>query len=146
MKIICLRGISGSGKSTLANQLATEAISSGLTAEICCADDFMMVDGKYEWRQEKLGWAHRCCQEQARLACEKKTDLVLISNTNLPARDRKPYIGLAEQYGYGFELLMVGDFTEEFAKLCAARNTHAVPEGHLLKVAARFRGTEGLTR
>lgn len=138
MKILIMRGFSGSGKSTLAAQLAAETQGT----VICSADDFMYVGGKYEWKKEKLPWAHGQCKTKARKACEDKAPLVIIDNTNLSSRDRRPYVALAEEFGYSVEVRQVGDFSEEFARVCAERNKHGVPLEFLLKLAQRFGGKE----
>lgn len=146
MKMIVLRGLSGSAKSTTAAELAAQAAASNQTCVICSADDFMMVDGKYVWKAEKLFWAHKSCQEKARQACVDKVDLVIIDNTNLDSKSRRQYWKIAEEFGYETELKMVGDFSEEFALICAGRNQHGVSADHIVKLARRFRGTEGVVK
>lgn len=146
MKMVILRGLQGSGKTTLAAKLATEAKAAGKTAVICTADDFFNVEGRYQFDASKLGQAHHECRRRARAACEARTDLVAIANTNLSTQERKPYLEMATEFGYVAEIAMVGDFSPEFAEVCAARNLHNVPREKILKLAERFRGTEGATR
>lgn len=137
MKLVLMIGIPGSGKSTLAKQLSAEAEARGERAVICSADDFLMVDGQYRWEARKLGWAHRSCKDKARQACVDKTELIIIDNTNLDKRDRRKYLNLAAEFGYQTEIKVVGEFTEEFAKVCAARQIHGVSVETLLRMVKK---------
>ena len=49
--LFILRGLPGAGKSALAKAIGIRAI--------CCADDyFVLPNGKYVWKAEKIGKAH----------------------------------------------------------------------------------------
>lgn len=93
--LVILRGVPGSGKSTFANLIA-----GGDESIICCADDFFMHDGKYEWAREKLGQAHKECFEKCQGLLERSVPLVVVANTNVKESDFNQYIELGEKYGY----------------------------------------------
>ena len=100
--IFILSGAAGAGKSTLANKLKNNApkyISS--IAEICEADDYwyLIGDGKYAFDMKLLHNAHCWCQNKADNLMRNGENLI-VSNTNIKSRDRKPYFQFAKEYGY----------------------------------------------
>jgi len=92
--MIIMRGPSGSGKTTRAKELQKEH-----NAIIASADHFFMVQGEYCFNANKLPRAHTWCQERARCACEDDQN-VIIDNTNMALWEMKPYVEMAESYGY----------------------------------------------
>ncbi len=102
--MILLRGLPGSGKSTLAaaiSMLANSDINSNecdseekrLNVEVVSTDDFFVDSrsGKYVFRSEQLSDAHNWAQAKAKkLMAQKKTDILVIDNTNLQVNGR-PY-------------------------------------------------------
>lgn len=136
-KMVVLVGISGGGKSSLARQLADEAQAAGQRAVICSTDDFFTVDGVYKFDPTKLGRNHWLNREKAAKACADGVDLIVIDNTNLRQRDRKPYEEMAAAHGYECETRVVGSFDPEFVKLCADRNQHGVPLASIEKMARK---------
>ena len=111
-----MRGLPGSGKSTLVNLL--ERIYSGSVA-VCSADHYFLDShGVYNFNRDKIGEAHRVCQQHAEEACRlnrtiltkaslivlvfcRNTTLaVIIDNTNIRADECRPYFQKASQYGY----------------------------------------------
>lgn len=98
--VIILRGCSGSGKSTLADFLHEK--DPNKTA-VCCADDYFMKDGKYQFDITKLGSAHKYCQALFECVCEDpKIEIIIIANTNCNDRDFKYYFDRAA--GLGFQI------------------------------------------
>ena len=100
--IFILSGAAGAGKSTLANKLKNNApkyISP--IAEICEADDYwyLIGDGKYAFDMKLLHSAHCWCQNKADNLMRNGENLI-VSNTNIKSRDRKPYFRFAKEYGY----------------------------------------------
>lgn len=62
-----MRGLPGSGKSTLVNLL--ERIYAGSVA-VCSADHYFIDShGVYNFNRDKIGDAHRVCQQHAEDAC-----------------------------------------------------------------------------
>lgn len=149
-----LRGVSGSGKSKRAKQLIKEWVAArpwagipgdiGLVLErttiICSADQFFVNpdSGKYEFDAKKLSLAHARCKTRAETAMELGVGLVIIDNTHTRHWEYKPYVELAERFGYEVKIEMVGQLDDSNLKVYANRNSHGVPLEAVRKMAARF--------
>jgi predicted kinase len=120
--LVILRGLPGSGKSTLAKLF---------NAPICCADDYFMKNGKYEWKYEDIGKAHLWCQNRCKTLMETNVGRIVVANTSVAARDLRPYTDLAEKYGY----LVFSVIVENRH---GGTNEHNVPEETLKKMLERF--------
>ncbi len=96
--VIILRSVSGAGKSTFAN-LLKDSMPSGL-CEICCADDYLMIDGKYIWTPERAGMAHKKCQEKFKDCIDMDIEIIIVANTNTKPREWKYYTDLAARNCY----------------------------------------------
>ena len=90
--LIIVRGLPGAGKNSFAELLNTKAI--------CCADDYMMVDGVYDWAAWKLYAAHNWCERKCERYMKVGADKIVVANTSVHTRDMKRYYELAEVYGY----------------------------------------------
>ncbi len=90
--MIIMRGVSGSGKSTKARQMA------GPSGQIFSTDDFF--GSNYDFDETKIAEAHQWNQERVRQAAEQGISPVVVDNTNVEAWEMKPYVQLAQQYGY----------------------------------------------
>jgi predicted kinase len=100
--LIILRGVPGCGKSTVA-----EVLSEKGKYPVCTADDFFMVDGKYEWNPKQLGVAHKWCQDKCRKALEAGTERVIIANTSTRTEDYNTYAKMGTIRGYTVFSLVV---------------------------------------
>ena len=119
--IFIISGAAGAGKSTLAEKIQDNA--NGLIepiAEICEADEFWYIlgKGKYAFNPKLLWKAHKWCQDNAKETMMLGLNLV-VSNTNLIPRDRKPYFNMAREYGYKVVFIHL---TTQF------QNKHDVPD------------------
>jgi len=92
--IYIIRGVPGSGKSTFASELA-----SALGIEYYEADMWRMEDGVYVFSLEKMHWTHLMCQSAVRKQM-RLGNSVIVSNTSTTEKELKPYIAMAEEYGY----------------------------------------------
>lgn len=121
-KVIIMRGLPGSGKSTMANKLAEE--NGGV---IFSTDNYFMHDGNYLFDASKLGAAHAWNQRKYQEALESGKEYVIVDNTNTTRKEVRPYIMLAQYFGYSVEI-MEPDNPDRFnVDLCFIRNTHGVP-------------------
>jgi predicted kinase len=123
--LVIVRGLPGSGKSTFAKLLQNNP------EFVCTADDFLMVDGKYEWSPEKAGGAHLKCQAKCRDLMRLKFPLVVVANTSTTERELRPYYDLAKEFGYTVFSVIVENRHE-------GENEHDVPEETLKKMLDRF--------
>lgn len=99
-----IRGLPGSGKSTLAKTLMS---NKGRYIE---ADMFFINgEGEYVYDQNKVSAAHRWCQNQCEEIMDAQSKLheegywvggLAVSNTFTRNWEMKPYLELAEKYGY----------------------------------------------
>ena len=99
-QIILLRGVSGGGKSTLAKNL----VESGV---VFSTDDFFMKDGKYEFDPKKLSSHHESNVLRTENAMKKDVSPIVIDNTNINAWEMKPYVILADKYGYEIKIVEI---------------------------------------
>ncbi len=101
-QLIILRGVSGAGKSTVA-----EIISEGYWP-ICEADQYHYTEsGVYDWKPENVGKAHAWCQSIVRDAMASHIKKIIVSNTSTTEKELKPYLTLAEEFGYQVISLVV---------------------------------------
>ena len=101
-QLIILRGVSGAGKSTVA-----EIISEGYWP-ICEADQQHYTEsGVYDWKPENVGKAHAWCQGIVRDAMASNLNKIIVSNTSTTEKELKPYLALAEEFGYQVISLIV---------------------------------------
>jgi predicted kinase len=120
--LVVIRGLPGAGKNTFAELFK---------APVCCADDYLMVDGKYVWTQAGVRIAHEKCEAKCKSLMEANEPLIIIANMNVKARDWRAYGKLAEEYGY-----MV--FTVIVENRHGGKNSHGVTEEMLKDIEERF--------
>jgi predicted kinase len=122
-----VRGIPGSGKSTFAKSIG------GIHIE---ADQFFMMDGKYNFDITKIKLAHKYCQNQTEAwmktdGIQVNNDKIVVSNTFTQEWEMEPYFKLAEKYGYRTFSLIVENRH-------GGVNEHDVPEDKLELMKNRF--------
>jgi hypothetical protein len=117
--ILAIGGLPGAGKSTLAALLSED--------HLYAADDyFTLPTGEYNFDPTKLPQAHAQCQDNVRNACEAGAERVIVHNTFSNRWEAEPYRAIAEEYGYAFFSVTLGDSSIPLEDL-ASRNTHEVP-------------------
>jgi predicted kinase len=125
------RGISGSGKSTLVKTLAPPD-------NIFSTDDLFMINGEYKFDPKKLGEYHKLNKIRVEEAMKKGISPIVVDNTNTQAWEIKPYVNLADQYGYEIELKEPDTSWRFDAKELAKKNTHGVPEEAIKRMIDRY--------
>ena len=126
MKIIyLLRGLPGAGKSTLAYQLSPN---------ICEADMFFMINGEYRFDMNLLGAAHMWCRMRCEDFMKDEQPTVVVSNTLTSEKELKPYIELAEKYGYQIISLVVENRHDN-------KSVHDVPDETLDRMEVRLKSS-----
>lgn len=127
MNLFLLRGIPGAGKSTLAHYL-TERFDAIAVA----ADDFMVNNqGEYSFDLNRLAECHDKCRLKVEAAMQIQITNIIVHNTLTTMREMKPYLRLAEQYGYRVYSLIVENRHGNL-------DVHSVPEETRQKMKARF--------
>lgn len=156
--LILMCGVSGSGKSTRAAEIKTLAYDNAQACSIHSADDHFLhwigtrdgvpVYGKdayeYMFDAAKLSKAHNLCQLYVENSMQSAISIIIVDNTNVRVRDRKPYIALAEKYGYKVHVEKVGKTDEESLQLYAQRNIHKVSLETIRKQARRLEASNGI--
>jgi NEDD4-binding protein 2 len=103
--LIIMRGVSGSGKSTLAR--AIQKLDGGV---IFSTDDFFTdEDGVYRFDPKKIGMNHIRNQNRTEEAMRDGVSPIIVDNTNVRAWEMKPYVNLADKYGYEIIIKQPGD-------------------------------------
>jgi len=123
--LIIVRGLPGAGKSKFAKLISAHPDF------VCTADDFLMVNGKYEWSPEKAGGAHLKCQAKCKTLMKSNIPLIIVANTSTTERELRPYYDLAKEFGYQVFSVIVENRHE-------GENSHDVPEETLKKMFDRF--------
>jgi hypothetical protein len=120
--LILLRGLPGSGKSTLAQTIGGEQVE---------ADQYFMVQGKYQFQPEKLKQAHEWCRNQVQDWMFLNVPLIVVSNTFTQEWEMEPYFQLGEKFGYRVSSVIVEN--RHFGQ-----NSHGVPADKLDAMRKRF--------
>ena len=120
--LIIARGLPGSGKNSF---------SELLHGIVCCADDYFMTYGKYEWNPEYLGRAHQLCQAKCEGLMEIEFTPVIVANTSTTIKELTPYYALAYKYGYKVFSIIVENRHNGI-------NEHGVSDEIIEKMRKRF--------
>ncbi len=116
--LVIMRGLPGSGKSHAAESYG------GL---ILSTDQYFMITGSYEFNPGLIGAAHSWNQQRCEYAMEDKVPVIVIDNTNIRLWEMKPYVMLAQKYGYRPVFCYPETKWATNPEECAKRNSHGVP-------------------
>ena len=122
--LILVRGVSGSGKSTFVKNIVHH--------QYFVETDMYFIDdnGNYNFDASKLKQAHDWCRFQVEETMKDADDIV-VSNTFTTEWEMKPYLDLAEKYGYTV-------FTVVVENRHGNKDIHNVPEETRQKQAKRL--------
>ena len=124
-ELVIVRGIPGSGKSTLAEIIARGGVR--YEADMYHYDD----EGNYNFSFDNLHKSHLWCQDHVRTAMVMGVSPVVVSNTSTTVKEMKPYMELAEEFGYRVHTVIVENRH-------GGKNVHNVPGDVLDKMEDRF--------
>lgn len=129
-KVILLRGAPGSGKSTWISRNHPNAV-------VCSADHFFIdrKTGEYKWDVNKLGTAHRVCQEKFEASLLDDAEVVIVDNTLTKVRDMVWYYETARSAGYEVEVVELRKPVETIL----GRNSHGVPDESVIRMDRQLR-------
>lgn len=120
--LIILRGLPGSGKNTFAELFG---------APICCADDYLYINGEYVWTTMRVARAHMLCQEKCEQLLKSGEPTVVVANTNVRERDVAGYTKMGKHYGYKVFSIIVENRH-------GGQNEHGVPNEKLKDMEKNF--------
>lgn len=134
LELKILRGPPGSGKSTLAKQMQAAfqfASTHGWEDTQWAhyeADMWQTDDGEYNWKPERVAYAHAMCQQYTRNALEGGRS-VIVSNTFSRIKEMQPYLDMAKEFGARVTVIHVEGLHG---------NIHNVPEEVVNNMARRW--------
>ncbi len=128
-RLYIMRGLPGSGKSTAAKNLSDNVFST---------DDFFMVDGEYKFDPAFLASNHLKNQNAVLDAMKNGVAPIVVANTATKAWEMKPYVSMADSYGYEVVITYPETPWAWDADECAKRNVHGVPLHAIRAMALRF--------
>lgn len=136
--LIILRSLPGSGKSFLANQFKKY-----FGAEIFSTDEFFIDKdfGHYQFDAAKLCKAHFWNQNRCKKAIDSRYERVIIDNTNLTAKEVRPYLDMAVNADYNIWCVEPIREGNENLSVLFERNIHGVPMESLVRMKNRMQPT-----
>jgi len=127
--LILVRGVSGSGKTTVANLFSNALVFS--------TDDYWELGGNgYQFDASKLGIAHKWNKNRVEESMKyfdgnNNNVNIVVHNTFTTEWEMKPYVAMAEKYGYRVHTIIVENRHN-------SQNVHGVPQETLDKQKNRF--------
>ena len=90
-----------------------------------------MVDGEYRFNADLLGHAHHWCRSKVEQDMSQGQQAIVVSNTFTTEKELKPYLALAEEFGYNVTSMIIED--RHFSG-----SIHDVPAETMQKMRDRF--------
>ena len=141
-ELIILRGLPGSGKSSVARQIVDGMTQKERSIDrsviVCSADDYFMEDGRYVYKPGEQHQAHLACQMSVDRSMANGLRVIIVDNTNVKKEHMRPYLELAEKYGYKVSIKAIGGVGKEDVEKYLARQVHGVPRETLERMAREY--------
>lgn len=128
-------GIPGSGKSSMSNYIKSKLTSHGLVCRICSADNYQTINGIYQWKANRVGFAHHQAKEECFNAI-LANEIAIYDNTNTKNKDFSEVLAFAKEhnvYVIGIRFIP-SDFKKHFL-----RQKHSVPIEKLKQFAENLK-------
>jgi predicted kinase len=90
-----------------------------------------MINGEYRWSSENQNYAHSACKNKCEFMMRSGYERVIVANTSTTEKELKPYIDMANMYGYKIFSLIVENRH-------GGTNSHNVPIETINKMVDRF--------
>lgn len=140
---IIMRGLPGSGKSYwVEHYIGSLGIEQSFHIRqygYFSTDNYFYVDGEYQFNPQKLAQYHQANLTAFIEALARKEPVVICDNTNVALWEFMAYEAAAKALGYQVRVVLVGQPKDaEHQQLCAERNRHHVPLGHIQKMGHLF--------
>lgn len=137
MNLYLIRGLPGSGKSTFAHELADAFYAMHREADMFFylipdrPSGTIIFGDEYRFDASKLHQAHTWCKESVEYGMEEGCEDIVVSNTFTTEKELKPYLELAEKYGYTVTTMIIENRHGN-------SSVHNVPEETMTKMRNRF--------
>src|SRR4051812_14239879 len=123
-KVYLTKAISGAGKTTLVSDMTKDMSPNEFV--VCCADDYIYLNGKYVWTPERAGSAHMKCYRKFLEALIEKIPNVFVANTNLTWSSFRDYVKFGHLAGYEIHLIEPKTWWRNDVDVCYLMNTHGL--------------------
>ena len=137
--VFILSGLSGAGKTYMAEKKVAVNANHGVkTTRISTNDWFRRPDGSWKFDPELLPEYHELAFADYVAALDVADPVVIVDNTNIFQKHRRPYEQEAAARRYTCVNVVVGMFDPDFVSFCAARTQHGVDLAYIGLMARKY--------